>query len=88
MTDSEAAGGKVTDGFTMRRSAVDFGVSLIINIKNAILFVSSLEKHIKIHSEKFSTMELSEFYRSDAFDMQKKGRGRAKSGSQDFGGGI
>jgi hypothetical protein len=41
----------VTDGYLMRRTAVDFGVSLITNVKNAVLLSYALEKvktyHIK-----------------------------------------
>ena len=57
-----------TNGFVIRRTAVDFGVSLIINIKNAVLFCSALDKHINEHQGKFACQELTEFYRSDVFD--------------------
>ena len=39
--DSEA----VTDGYLIRRAAVDFGVSLITNAKVALLLALALEKH-------------------------------------------
>ena len=38
-----------TSGYEIRRTAVDFGVSLITNIKSAVLFAASLEHVKKFH---------------------------------------
>jgi carbamoyl-phosphate synthase/aspartate carbamoyltransferase len=49
---------EVTSGYIMRRAAVDFGVSLITNMKCAIMFAEALErKH-----EHFPARHIQEFY--------------------------
>ena len=55
VSDGTSIKGEITAGYTMRRAAVDFGVSLITNIKCAIMFAEAMErghdnisiKHIK-----------------------------------------
>ena len=47
----------VTDGYLIRRCAVDFGVSLITNIKVAALLALSLERVKSFH---IKSMEVSE----------------------------
>ena len=39
---------EITGGYLMRRAAVDFGCSLLTNIKIAILFVSALHRNLKL----------------------------------------
>lgn len=45
-----------TDGYLIRRAAVDFGVSLITNLKCAVLLSLSLERVTKFH---IKSMEVS-----------------------------
>ena len=57
----------ITDGFQIRRTAVDFGVSLITNAKCAVLLSLALEK-LALRSGGFSIRSMEEFYAS-AVDM-------------------
>jgi hypothetical protein len=58
---SSAAGGdsSITDGYLIRRTAIDFGVSLITNTKVAVLLALALERvksfHIKAMEEYYAT---------------------------------
>lgn len=49
---------EITSGYTMRRAAVDFGVSLITNVKCAVMFAEALEKG----HDKFPSRHIQEFY--------------------------
>jgi len=52
-----------TDGFRIRRAAVDFNVSLITNAKCAVLLSIALEKHFSRHGA-FSIHSMEEYYAS------------------------
>ena len=54
----DSAKGEVTAGYILRRAAVDFGVSLITNIKCAIMFAEALEKKHDI----IATKHIRDFY--------------------------
>lgn len=58
ISDGTSQSGEITGGYTMRRAAVDFSVSLITNVKCAIFLAESL---IRGH-EQFKTKSISEFY--------------------------
>lgn len=49
---------EITSGYIMRRAAVDFGVSLITNVKCAIMLAEALEKK----HDKFPIRHIQEFY--------------------------
>lgn len=49
---------EITSGYIMRRAAVDFGVSLITNVKCAVFFAEALEKK----HDKFPARHIQEFY--------------------------
>lgn len=49
---------EITSGYLIRRAAVDFGVSLITNVKCAVWLVSSLERGF----DNFKAKSISEFY--------------------------
>ena len=49
---------EITSGYIMRRAAVDFGVSLITNVKCAIFLAEALEKKY----DKFPSRHIQEFY--------------------------
>lgn len=62
---------EITVGYSMRRSAVDFGVPLVTNIKCAILLVEALAKHkgiqVKNVQDYYSTPTIG-WGRADALD--------------------
>jgi len=58
VSDSSEIKGETSPGYFMRRSAVDFGVSLITNIKCAIMFAEALEKK----HETFPIRHIKDFY--------------------------
>ena len=45
----DAGAGEDTDGFLIRRTAVDFGVSLVTNMKCAALLAMALERVKSFH---------------------------------------
>jgi carbamoyl-phosphate synthase small subunit len=49
---------EITSGYIMRRAAVDFGVSLITNVKCAVMLAEALEKK----HDKFPIRHIQEFY--------------------------
>ena len=50
--------GEVSAGYWMRRAAVDFGISLITNVKCAVMFAEALDrKH-----DNFPAKSITEFY--------------------------
>lgn len=49
---------EITSGYIMRRAAVDFGVSLITNVKCAVFFAEALDKK----HDKFPSRHIQEFY--------------------------
>ena len=49
---------EITSGYIMRRAAVDFGVSLITNVKCAVMLAEALEKK----HDKFPSRHIQEFY--------------------------
>jgi len=58
ISDGTEIKGELSPGYFMRRAAVDFGVSLIVNIKCAIMFAESMEKK---HDE-FPVRHIKDFY--------------------------
>jgi carbamoyl-phosphate synthase/aspartate carbamoyltransferase len=56
-TTPDPGAGGLTDGYIMRRAAVDFGVSLMVNIKCAILLITALHK-----KKELSVLTIDEFY--------------------------
>ena len=58
-----------TDGYKMRRTAVDFGVSLLSNLKCATLFVKSMEFKggNAATTPSFDAVNITEYYRTNAF---------------------
>ena len=50
---------EITAGYIMRRAAVDFGVSLITNVKCAVFLAEALERHL----DKFQAKHIGEFYK-------------------------
>ena len=55
----------VTDGYLIRRTAVDFGVSLITNVKCAVLLSLALER-VKTRQSTFGLKSMEEFYQLGA----------------------
>jgi len=58
ISDGSASSGAVTAGYLMRRAAVDFGVSLITNVKCAVFFAEALDRRL----EKTSPKSIKDFY--------------------------
>jgi len=58
ISDGSKHMGSVTAGYLMRRAAVDFGVSLITNVKCAVFFADALDRR----HEKSSPMSINDFY--------------------------
>lgn len=58
ISDGTNVKGEITSGYIMRRAAVDFGVSLITNVKCAVMFAEALDRnHAKIKCR-----HIGEFY--------------------------
>lgn len=67
ISDDTSIKGEVTSGYIMRRAAVDFGVSLITNIKCAIMFAEAMERgHNKIE-----TKHIKDFYELPTIGWQE-----------------
>jgi carbamoylphosphate synthase large subunit/anthranilate/para-aminobenzoate synthase component II len=58
ISDDTSIKGEVTSGYIMRRAAVDFGCSLITNIKCAIMFAEAMEQG----KDKIETKHIKDFY--------------------------
>jgi carbamoyl-phosphate synthase/aspartate carbamoyltransferase len=58
ISDGTEVKGDITPGYLLRRAAVDFGVSLITNVKCAIMFAEAMEKK---HDE-FPVRHIKDFY--------------------------
>jgi carbamoyl-phosphate synthase/aspartate carbamoyltransferase len=58
VSDGTNQKGEVTSGYIMRRAAVDFGVSLITNVKCAIYFAEAMDRNY----DKFPARHIGEFY--------------------------
>jgi len=59
---------EITDGYLIRRTAVDYGISLITNLKGAILLAASLKKHTKVDGGKWTISSILDLYRSSALE--------------------
>jgi len=66
ISDGSSVKGSVTGGYIMRRAAVDFGVSLITNIKCAIFFAEALHRG----HETFASKTIREFYQIPTIGWQ------------------
>jgi len=58
ISDGTSQKGEVTAGYIMRRAAVDFGVSLITNIKCAVYFAEAMDRKY----DTFPARHIGEFY--------------------------
>jgi carbamoyl-phosphate synthase small subunit len=58
VSDGTNVKGEVTSGYIMRRAAVDFGVSLITNVKCAVMFAEAMEKG----HDRIATKNVKDFY--------------------------
>lgn len=58
---------EITAGYIMRRAAVDFGVSLITNVKCAVMLAEALDKQ----HDKFPARHIQEFYEFPTIGWQE-----------------
>ena len=58
---------EITSGYIMRRAAVDFGVSLITNVKCAVMLAEALDKQ----HDKFPARHIQEFYEFPTIGWQE-----------------
>jgi len=58
VSDGTNVKGEITSGYIMRRAAVDFGVSLITNIKCAVMFAEAMDRN----HDKFKCRHIKDFY--------------------------
>ncbi len=58
VSDGTNLKGEITSGYIMRRAAVDFGVSLITNIKCAVMFAEAMDRN----HDKFKCRHIKDFY--------------------------
>lgn len=61
---------EITDGYLIRRTTADFGVSLITNVKIAIAFTSALQKLNEVGWDKFFGIKsMDEYYDMNALEL-------------------